>query len=107
MFAYDHEDKVDDPNNGEPEYKTDKSGYDFALRESRDPAADPCRYRYDRKDDAHDVGQSEVIALICHNAHSLFFYYLYYIVIIRYCQENSRKFFFFSLTNSLPWRIIS
>ena len=63
MLAYDHEDQVDNPNDGKTENETDKTCNYLALGESRYPAAYPRGNGDDSKDNAYDVRKSEVITL--------------------------------------------
>ena len=66
MFADNHHNKVDQPKDKSQTDQTDNARNDLALGKSRNRAKDPCRKRYDCTDDAHDVGQTEIIAFLCH-----------------------------------------
>ena len=63
--VHDHEDQIEDPDEPAAE-DTDDTRNDLAFGKSRDQTADPCRERNDRKDDADDSAETEVIFLCCH-----------------------------------------
>ena len=70
MFADDHKNKIADPNNGESEKEAEQCRYDLTFGKSRNNAAEPCRKRNDREDNAYEVNESEIVALSCHDTFS-------------------------------------
>ena len=70
MFAYNHKDQVEKPNDVEAEHQTDDESYDFALLKSGNCAADPGRNGDYRKNNADNPGKSKVIAF-SHNQKNL------------------------------------
>ena len=61
-----HQNQVEYPHDGESEYKSDKTGYDLSLHESRHEAEYPRGDGDYRKDNAHQAAETEVIAFSCH-----------------------------------------
>lgn len=66
MFADNHENEVENPNNVESKDETDKSCNNFTLFESCDKSANPRCHRNDCQDNAYDVTKSEIVAFFCH-----------------------------------------
>ncbi len=80
MLADDHKDKVDNPEYKAETDKTYNARDDFAVRETRDRAADPRSKRDYSEYQTDDIGKTEVITL-CHDFH-LLYYCMYNIMFI-------------------------
>ncbi len=81
MLADDHEDEVEDPDNGESEDQTNDARNDFSLGETRNEAAYPRSYGDNCEDYADNVRESEIIAF-CHTTFTSFLYCKHYNIIL-------------------------
>lgn len=85
MFAHDHENKVNQPDDPETEDQTEDAGYDLAVRDTGNNAADPRSNGDDSENYAHDVRKTKVIAL-CHDK-SISFQYFGIFIILFICRS--------------------
>lgn len=97
MLADDHENKVNDPHNGETENQTNESGYDLAFGKSGYPAANPRRNGDYSQYNADYPRQSEVITFLCHNLVLLLIFVVFIILFIcdtvKYISEIYYRFY--------------